>query len=125
MKEPVHSDNAPKALGPYSQAIKANGFVFASGQVPLDPATGAMVEGNIGDQTEQVLKNLKAVLEAAGSSLDKVVKSTVYLLDMNDFADMNQVYGRFFSDVSPARSTVEVSRLPRDARVEIDVIALI
>lgn len=125
MKEPVHSDNAPKAIGPYSQAIKSNGFVFASGQVPLDPATGQLVEGNIGDQTERVFNNLRAVLEAAGSSLEKVVKTTVYLADMNDFADMNQVYGRFFGDVPPARSTVEVSRLPRDARIEIDLIALV
>jgi 2-iminobutanoate/2-iminopropanoate deaminase len=125
MKEPVHSDNAPKAIGPYSQAIKSNGFIFASGQVPLDPATGELVEGSIGDQTERVFNNLKAVLEAAGSSLEKVVKTTVYLADMNDFTDMNQVYGRFFGDVPPARSTVEVSRLPRNARIEIDLIALV
>lgn len=125
MKEPVHSDGAPKALGPYSQAIKSNGFVFASGQVPIDPATGEIVKGSISDQTERVLNNLAAVLEAAGSSLSKVVKTTVFLADMNDFADMNQVYGRFFGEVPPARSTVEVSRLPRDARVEMDVIALV
>lgn len=125
MREPVHSTGAPKAIGPYSQAIKTNGFVFASGQVPIDPATGEIVKGSISDQTERVFNNLKAVLEAAGSSLNQVVKTTVYLADMNDFAEMNQVYGRFFGDAPPARSTVEVSRLPRDARVEIDLIALI
>jgi len=125
MREPVHSTGAPKAIGPYSQAIKTNGFVFASGQVPIDPATGEIVKGSISDQTERVFNNLKAVLEAAGSSLDRVVKTTVYLADMNDFAEMNQVYGQFFGDAPPARSTVEVSRLPRDARVEIDLIALI
>jgi 2-iminobutanoate/2-iminopropanoate deaminase len=125
MKDRVQTDNAPGAIGPYSQAIKANGFVFASGQVPLDPATGKMVQGGIGEQTERALKNLKAVLEAAGCSLDRVVKTTVFLADLGDFVEMNEAYGKFFGEHPPARSTVEVSRLPRDARVEIDVIALL
>jgi len=125
MKERVQTDNAPKAIGPYSQAIKANGFIFASGQIPLDPASMQIVEGGIREQTEQVLKNLSAVLEAAGSSLDRVVKTSVFLQDLSDFVDMNEVYGKFFGDNAPARSTVQVSRLPRDVRVEIDVIALI
>jgi 2-iminobutanoate/2-iminopropanoate deaminase len=125
MKERVQTDNAPKAIGPYSQAIKANGFIFASGQIPLDPATMQIVEGGIREQTEQVLKNLSAVLEAAGSSLDRVVKTSVFLQDLSDFVDMNAAYGKFFGDTPPARSTVQVSRLPRDVRVEIDVIALI
>lgn len=125
MKERVQTDQAPKAIGPYSQAVKANGMLFASGQVPLDPATGQIIEGTITQQTERVLNNLKAVLEAAGTSLDRVVKTTVFLADMNDFGEMNETYGRFFEDVAPARSTVEVSRLPKDARVEIDLIALL
>lgn len=124
MKDRVHTDSAPKAIGPYSQAIKANGFVFASGQIPLDPATMQIVEGGIREQTERVMNNLSAVLEAAGSSLDRVVKTTVFLADLADFADMNETYGRFFGEVPPARSTVQVSRLPRDVRIEIDVIAL-
>ena len=124
MKEGIHTDNAPKAIGPYSQAIKANGLVFASGQVALDPATMQIVEGGIREQTERVMNNLKAVLEAAGSSFDRVVKTSVFLADMNDFAQMNEVYGKFFGEVPPARSTVQVSRLPRDVSVEIDLIAL-
>jgi 2-iminobutanoate/2-iminopropanoate deaminase len=124
MKHRVDTDNAPKAIGPYSQAIKSNGFVFASGQIPLDPATMQIVEGGIREQTERVMKNLSAVLEAGGSSLERVVKTTVYLTDLTDFSEMNEVYGSFFRDTPPARSTVEVSRLPRDVRVEIDVIAL-
>jgi 2-iminobutanoate/2-iminopropanoate deaminase len=124
MKDRIQTNKAPKAIGPYSQAITANGFVFASGQVALDPATMMIVEGGIREQTERVMSNLKAVLEAAGSSFDQVVKTTVFLADMNDFAAMNEVYGRFFGEISPARSTVQVSRLPRDVRVEIDVIAL-
>lgn len=124
MKDRVQTDNAPKAIGPYSQAIKANGLVFASGQIPLDPQTMQIVEGGVREQTERVMNNLKAVLEAAGSSFDRVVKTTVFLADLNDFADMNEVYGRFFGDAPPARSTVEVARLPRDVRVEIDAIAL-
>ena len=125
MKERVQTDEAPKAIGPYSQAIKANGLLFASGQVALDPATMLVNEGEIREQTEQVMNNLKAVLDAAGSSFERVVKTTVFLADMNDFAGMNEVYGRFFGDTPPARSTVEVSRLPKDVRVEIDLIALV
>lgn len=124
MKDRVHTDNAPKAIGPYSQAIKANGFVFASGQIPLDPATMQIVEGGIREQTERVMNNIEAVLQAAGSSLEGVVKTTVFLKDLSDFAEMNEVYGSFFKQTPPARSTVEVARLPRDVRVEIDVIAL-
>jgi 2-iminobutanoate/2-iminopropanoate deaminase len=124
MKDRVQTDSAPKAIGPYSQAIRANGFIFASGQIPLDPATMQIVEGGIREQTERVLNNLAAVLEAAGSSLDRVVKTTVFLADLADFAEMNETYGRFFGEAPPARSTVEVARLPRDVRVEIDVIAL-
>jgi 2-iminobutanoate/2-iminopropanoate deaminase len=124
MKDRVQTDSAPKAIGPYSQAIKANGFVFASGQIPLDPATMQIVEGGISEQTERVMNNLSAVLEAAGSSLDRVVKTTVFLADLADFADMNETYGRFFGEAPPARSTVQVSRLPRDVRIEIDVIAM-
>ena len=124
MKDRVQTDNAPKAIGPYSQAIKSNGFVFASGQIPLDPATMQIVEGGIREQTERVLNNLSAVLQAAGSSLDSVVKTTVFLIDLADFADMNETYARFFGEAPPARSTVQVSRLPRDVRIEIDVIAL-
>ena len=124
MKDRIQTDNAPKAIGPYSQAIKANGFIFISGQIALDPATQQIVEGGIREQTERVMRNLAAVLEAAGSALDHVVKTTVFLADMNEFAAMNEVYGGFFGDLPPARSTVEVKRLPRDVRVEIDVIAL-
>ena len=125
MKQIVRTENAPAAIGPYSQAVQAGGFVFASGQIPIDPRTGEFVEGGIREQTEQVLRNLSAVLQAAGSSLDRVVKTTVFLADMNDFAAMNEVYGRYFSaDAPPARATVQAARLPRDARVEIEVIAL-
>jgi 2-iminobutanoate/2-iminopropanoate deaminase len=124
MKDRIQTDNAPRAIGPYSQAIKANGFVFASGQIPLDPQTMTVIEGGVREQTERVMDNLKAVLEAAGTSFDRVVKTTVFLADLGDFTDMNEVYGRFFGDAPPARSTVEVARLPRDVRVEIDAIAL-
>ena len=124
MRDRIQTDNAPKAIGPYSQAIKANGVVYASGQIPLDPKTMQIVEGGIREQTERVMNNLSAVLEAAGSSLDRVVKTTVFLADLGDFSDMNDVYGRFFGEIPPARSTVQVSRLPRDVRIEIDVIAL-
>jgi 2-iminobutanoate/2-iminopropanoate deaminase len=120
----IQTDRAPNAIGPYSQAIRANGFVYASGQIPLDPATMQVVEGGIREQTERVMNNLSAVLQAAGSSLDRVVKTTVFLADLEDFASMNDTYGRFFGEVPPARSTVQVSRLPRDVRIEIDVIAL-
>ncbi len=124
MKQIIQTSAAPQAIGPYSQAIKANGLVFASGQIPIDPATGEFVAGGIAEQTEQVLKNLTAVLEAAGSSLGSVIKTTVFLTDMQEFSAMNEVYGRFFKDEPPARATVEASRLPRDARVEIEAIAL-
>lgn len=123
-REVVLTPNAPKPIGPYSQAIKANGFVFISGQVAFDPATGNIVSGGIEPQTEQVLKNLSAVLTAAGSGWDKVVKTTVYLKNMSEFGPMNEVYGKFVKSAPPARSTVEVARLPRDVLVEIDVIAL-
>ena len=125
MKEVVATELGPKAIGPYSQAIKANGMVFLSGQIPLDPLTQQIVEGDVARQTERVLENLKAVVQAAGSSLDRVVKTTVFLADLNDFAAMNEVYARYFQNQPPARSTVEVARLPRDARVEIDLIALL
>ena len=125
MKEIVSTPNAPGAIGPYSQAIKAGGMVFCSGQIPIDPATGEFVSEVVSEQTEQVLKNLAEVLNAAGSSLDHVVKTTVFLADMNDFAEMNEVYGRYFSDNKPARATVQAARLPRDARVEIECIALV
>lgn len=123
MKHIVQTDKAPQAIGPYSQAIKAGGFVFASGQIPIDPATGQFVSGGIAEQTEQVMKNLTAVLEAAASGLDRVVKTTVFLADMSEFAAMNEVYGKFFINDPPARATIQATRLPRDARVEIDAIA--
>jgi len=122
--ESIQTDYAPQAIGPYSQAVKVNGLVFCSGQIPLDPVTMQIIEGDIKAQTKRVVENLSAVLEAAGSSLAKVIKTTVYLLDMNDFAAMNEVYATFFSAHRPARSTVQVSRLPRDVRVEIEVVAL-
>lgn len=121
--KPVQTSNAPAAIGPYSQAIVHNGLVYTAGQIALDPASGEMTEGDITDQTERVLQNLTAVLEAAGASLKSVIKTTVFLRDMGDFAAMNEVYSRFFSDHRPARSAVQAARLPRDARVEIEVIA--
>ena len=124
MREIVKTENAPAAIGPYSQAVRAGGFVFASGQIPLDPKTGQFVEGGVREQTEQVMRNLGAVLEAAGTGLDRVVKTTVFLADMDDFAAMNEVYGRYFAENPPARATVQAARLPRDARVEIEVVAL-
>lgn len=124
MTEVISTDKGPKAIGPYSQAIRANGFIFISGQVAFDPATSQLVEGDVAKQTARVLENLKAIAEAAGSSLEKAVKATVFLKDMNDFAAMNEVYARYFTHQPPARSTVEVARLPRDVRVEIDLIAL-
>lgn len=123
MRDVISTEQAPRAIGPYSQAIRANGFVFLSGQVAIDAATGYVVEGGVTQQTERVLANLKAVLEAAGSSLDRVVKTTVYLKSIGDFGKMNEIYGRYFPKDPPARSTVEVGRLPRDVSVEIDVIA--
>lgn len=124
MKSVVSTTAAPAAIGPYSQAIVANGFVFASGQLPLDPATGQVVEGDIRAQTERVLENLRAVLAAAGSSLEAAVKTTCFLRDMADFPAFNEVYAGFFTGEPPARSTVQVARLPRDVAVEVEVIAL-
>ncbi|HEY4742126.1 MAG TPA: RidA family protein [Candidatus Acidoferrales bacterium] len=124
MREVISTEHGPKAIGPYSQAVKANGLVFISGQVALHPATGQLVEGGIAEQTERVLENLRGIVEASGSSMHKAVKVSVFLKDMNDFAAMNDVYSRYFPSAPPARSTVEVARLPRDVRVEIDLIAL-
>jgi 2-iminobutanoate/2-iminopropanoate deaminase len=125
-KTVVQTDSAPKALGPYSQAIVAGGMVYCAGQIPLDPASGNIVAGGVAEQTHQVLKNLRAVLKAAGSDLDRAVKTTVFIKNMNDFAAMNEVYGRaeYFGSAAPARSTVEVARLPRDVLVEIELVAL-
>ena len=125
MRVKIQTEHAPGAIGPYSQAIKAGDFVFASGQIPIDPQTGEFVAGGIREQTERVLKNLAAVLEAAGTGLDQVVKTTVFLADMGEFAAMNEVYGKFFTDVPPARATVAAASLPRGARVEIEAIALV
>jgi 2-iminobutanoate/2-iminopropanoate deaminase len=124
MKEAISTDKAPKAIGPYSQGIKAGGLIFTAGQVAFDPSTGQLIEGDVAEQTARVLDNLKAIAEAAGSSLDRTVKATVYLKDMNDFSAMNEVYARYFGQTPPARSTVEAARLPRDVRVEIDLILL-
>ena len=123
MHDVISTNDGPKAIGPYSQAIRANGFVFVSGQVALDPVTNTLVTGDIAFQTDRVLKNLEGILKAAGTGLQKVVKSTVFLKNMNDFAAMNEVYGRYFPSAPPARSTVEVARLPKDVLVKIDVIA--
>jgi len=125
MNEVVATSNAPGAIGPYSQAIKSSGFVFCSGQIPIDPSTGEFVSGGVAEQTEQVLKNLMAVLAAAGSRLENIVKTTVFLADMNDFSAMNEVYGKYFGDTKPARATVQAARLPRDAKVEIECIATV
>ncbi len=125
MRQAVSSTSAPKAIGPYSQAIKAGNLLFVSGQVPIDPATGNLVDGDISAQTHRVCRNIGEILTAAGTSFDAVVRSTVYLLDMNDFAKMNDVYATYFSSPAPARATVQVARLPKDAKVEIDVIASI
>lgn len=123
MRQAVASESAPKAIGPYSQAIRAGSLLFVSGQIPLDPATGALVGGDIRAQTHRVFANLQAILEAAGTTFDHVVRTTVYLADMNDFASVNEVYGTYFSSPAPARATVQAARLPKDARVEIDLIA--
>ena len=123
MKQAVSSPEAPKAIGPYSQAVRAGQLLFVSGQVPLDPATGQLVEGDIAAQTRRVFANLAAVLKAGGRTFADVVRTTVFLADMNDFAAVNEVYGSYFSEPYPARATVQVARLPKDARVEIDVIA--
>jgi 2-iminobutanoate/2-iminopropanoate deaminase len=124
MREVISTKDAPQAIGPYSQAVRANGFVFVSGQVAIDPATQQVIGGDIAAQTDRVLENLSGILQAAGTGLEKVVRSTVFLKNMSDFGAMNEVYGKFFSATPPARSTVEVARLPKDVLVEIDVIAL-
>jgi 2-iminobutanoate/2-iminopropanoate deaminase len=123
VREAVATERAPKAIGPYSQAIKAGSLLFCSGQIPLDPVTGTIVEGDIAAQTRQVFANIAAILQAAGTSFDRVVKTTVFLADMNDFAAMNEVYATFFTSPAPARSTVAAAGLPRNARIEIEVIA--
>jgi 2-iminobutanoate/2-iminopropanoate deaminase len=125
LRERIQTENAPAAIGPYSQAIKAGGFVFVSGQIPIDPQTGQFVAGGIAEQTARVLKNLQALLEAAGSSLGQVVKTTVFLADMQEFSGMNEVYATFFPEPPPARATVAAAGLPRDARVEIEAVALV
>ncbi|HTR37213.1 MAG TPA: RidA family protein [Bryobacteraceae bacterium] len=125
MRKPVATEKAPKAIGPYSQAIVHGGIAYLSGQIPLDPVTNQLIEGDITAQTERVLENLKALLEACGASLDSVLKTTVFLKDMGDFPRMNEVYGRYFNQNPPARSTVQAARLPRDVSVEIDAIAAI
>src|SRR5256885_8515862 len=124
MREVIATNDGPKAIGPYSQAIKANGFVFVSGQVAIDPSTQQVISGDVAAQTDRVLKNLSAILKAAGSGLEKVVRCGVFLKNMSDFAAMNEIYGRHFGAAPPARSTVEVAQLPKDVLVEIDVIAL-
>jgi 2-iminobutanoate/2-iminopropanoate deaminase len=125
MRDIVLTDRGPKPIGPYSQAVKVNGLLYVSGQVALDPKTGEMVPGGIAEQTERAMNNLKGIVEAAGSKLSHAVKTTVYLKDMNDFAAMNEAYGKFFAAAPPARSTVQVARLPKDALVEIDIIAVL
>ena len=125
MKKPISTERAPKAIGPYSQAIVSNGMAYLSGQIPIDPATNQMIEGGIELQTERVLENLQAVLEACGASLNSVVKTTVFLKDMGEFPKMNEVYGKYFAENPPARSTVQAAKLPRDVSVEIDCIAAV
>ena len=125
MRQAIAAPGAPKAIGPYSPAIRAGNFLFLSGQIPIDPASGALVDGGIGAQTEQVMRNIGALLEAAGAGFEHVVRTTVFLADMNEFAAMNECYAKFVVDPPPARSTVQVARLPRDARVEIDAIAVL
>jgi len=125
MKKIISTDRAPKAIGPYSQAVVTNGFAFLSGQIPLDPATNQMIEGDITAQTERVFENMKGLLEACGSSLGQVVKTTVFIKDMGEFAKINEVYARYFPENPPSRSTIEAARLPRDVRIEIECIALV
>jgi 2-iminobutanoate/2-iminopropanoate deaminase len=121
----IRTNNAPAAIGPYSQGVVANNFLFTAGQIALNPGTGTVIEGGIKEQTRRALENIKAILETAGATLDEVVKTTVFIKDMNEFAAMNEVYGEFFAEKPPARSTVEVARLPKDVRVEIEVIAVV
>jgi 2-iminobutanoate/2-iminopropanoate deaminase len=124
MQEVIVTDSAPNPVGPYSQAIRANGFLFVSGQIPIDAASGAIVPGGVEEQTRQVMKNLAAILAAAGSGLTKVVKTTIFLTNLDDFARVNRIYGEFLGDIKPARATVQVARLPREALVEIEAVAL-
>lgn len=125
MKQVIHSQQAPAAIGPYSQAIRVGHFVFVSGQLPIEPQTGELMSGSIAEQTDRVLQNIRVILTAGGASLDDVVKTTIFLADMNDFAEVNEVYGRFFPSNAPARSTVQVARLPKNARVEIEAVAFV
>ena len=125
MREAVSTNQAPRAIGPYSQAVRAGGLLCVSGQIPLDPATGSVIDADIAAQTHRVMQNLRAVLEAAGTSLDSVVKTTIFLTDLNDFGAVNDVYGGYFTPPAPARATVQVARLPRDVSIEIDAIAQI
>ncbi len=125
MKEIINTDKAPKTIGPYSQAVKANGFIFVSGQIPIDPDTNDLVKGDVAEQTRQVIKNIKNIIEASGSGLEDVVKTTVYLRDLKKFGDMNRAYNEFFTTLFPARATVEVSNLPKGADIEIDAVAVI
>ncbi|HLX46258.1 MAG TPA: RidA family protein [Bryobacteraceae bacterium] len=125
MKKIISTDRAPKAIGPYSQAVVVNGFAFLSGQIPLDPATNQLIDGDITVQTERVFENMKALLEACGSSLGQVVKTTVFIKDMGEFAKMNEIYARYFPENPPSRSTIEAARLPRDVRIEIECVALV
>jgi 2-iminobutanoate/2-iminopropanoate deaminase len=125
MRKIISTDRAPKAIGPYSQAVVTNGFAFLSGQIPLDPTTNQLIEGDISAQTERVFENIKGLLEACGSSLGQVVKTTVFIKDMGEFAKMNEVYSRYFPENPPARSTIEAARLPRDVRIEIECVALV
>jgi len=125
VRQAIAAPRAPKAIGPYSPAIRAGNFLFLSGQIPIDPASGALVDGGIGAQTEQVMRNIGALLEAAGAGFEHVVRTTVFLADINEFAAMNECYAKFVVDPPPARATVQVARLPRDARVEIDAIAVL
>ncbi|HUV04969.1 MAG TPA: RidA family protein [Armatimonadota bacterium] len=123
MKEPIRTERAPAAIGPYSQAVKAGGFLFISGQIPLDPAAGEVVQGEAAVQADRALRNIRGILDDSGATLEDVVKTTVFLTDMNDFAAVNEVYGRYFATEPPARTTIQVSRLPKDVRVEIEAIA--
>ncbi len=125
MRTAIQTDGAPEAIGPYSQAIRAGQFLFVSGQLPLDPVKGTIVDGNVSEQTHRVMRSLHAILEAAGASFDHVVRTTVFLADLNDFLSMNDVYASYFQDPAPARATVQVARLPKDARVEVDVVAFL
>ena len=125
MREIIETKNAPSPIGPYSQAIRANGFVFVSGQIPVMPDTGSIVEGGVAEQTHQVMKNLSSILNAAGTGLGKVVKTTVFLSNLDHFSEFNQVYGEYFGDAKPARATVQVARLPKEVLVEIDAIAAV